>query len=138
MHCPTYRPALYNCPFLGCKKSCKKASGLTRHQTTCSYNPKNRFVFPPMQNDPPFLNNDEYLSDPHTPSSPPQTPPRRTEGNEVPPTPSQATPRRNVWTAKGCSGIYIKTHPYLDGKSQLAVPVLFAFSRLMNYCRYSM
>jgi hypothetical protein len=117
MHRPTYRPALYSCPFMGCKKACKTPSGLTRHQTTCAYNPKNQFTFPPVQNDRDFLTDqNERFSEPPT-SSPPQTPPQHMDPNEVPPTPSQATPRRNVWTIKGRSGIYIKTHPYLDGKS---------------------
>ena len=44
MHRPAFCLALYSCPFLGCKKNCKKPSGLTRHQTTCEFNPKNHFV----------------------------------------------------------------------------------------------
>ena len=132
MYRPTYRPALYLCPFLGCIKTCKKPIGLTRHQTTCTYNPKNQFVFLPMQNNPHF--------EPPSPS-PPRTPPQHMDPHEVPPTPSQATPRQKIWTTKGRSGIYIWTHPYLDGK--LAAPsgtflLASSFGKLKNYCRYSM
>ena len=133
---PAYRPALYSCPFLGCKKSCKNPSGLTHHQSTCAYNPKNQFIFPPMQNNPHFPTDDNrHLSEPATPS-PPRTPPQHRDLNPIPPTPSQATPRQNIWKAKGRSGIYTKTHPYLDGKSSSFSSI--GFRKLNNYCRYSM
>ena len=110
MHRPAFRPALYSCPFLGCKKNCKKPSGLTRHQATCDFNPKNQFVFPELDAfQPPGIS-------PSPSPSPPRTPPQNYADNGVPLTPSHATPRRNVWLTKGRSGIYLKKHPYLDGK----------------------
>lgn len=63
-----------------------------------------------MQNNPPFL--DEHLPEP---PSPPRTPPQHMNHSEVPPTLSQASPCRNIWTTKGRSGIYVKSYPYLDG-----------------------
>ena len=107
MHRPAFRPALYSCSFLGCKKKCKKPSGLTRHQTTCEFNPKNQFAFPAPDTPPP-------VGISPTPS-PPRTPPQQIP-IDYPLTPSQATPRRNVWLEKRRSGIYLKKHPYLDGK----------------------
>jgi hypothetical protein len=113
MHRPAFRPALYSCPFLGCKKKCKKPSGLTRHQTTCGFNPKNQFLFPKP---------DAFLPAGISPTpSPPRTPPQHFNPIEVPRTPGQATPRRNIWIAKARSGIYLKQHPYLDGKLTLLI-----------------
>ena len=108
MHHPAFRPALYSCPFLGCKKTCKKPSGLTRHQNTCEFNPKNQFTFPePDDAIPPA----GILPTP----SPPLTPPPQLGPIEVPP--------QNIWKKKSRSGIYVKKHPYLDGELALVLSV---------------
>ena len=78
-----------------------------RHQTSCEFNPKNHFTFP--ESDIAFIPA-EFSPPPSLPQTPAQ------QLNEFPLTPSQATPRQNIWITKGCSGIYLKKHPYLDGK----------------------
>ncbi|KAF8800429.1 hypothetical protein BYT27DRAFT_7262837 [Phlegmacium glaucopus] len=106
----SYKPALYRCHFPGCKKACKTPGGLTKHQASCVANPQNQYKFSPL---PPSPVHDASVD---LSPSPPQTPPPNQVPLEVPPTPSQSTPQRTVWTVQGRSGIYVQKHPYLDGQ----------------------
>jgi len=116
MHRPSYKPAIYHCDFIGCRKSCKTPGGLTQHRTSCVFNPRNEYVFPSLPN---FDN--EPADNLNVENLPPHTPPNLNENEApiVPPTPSQSSPRRTVWTTKGRSGIYVRKHPYLDGMPYL-------------------
>jgi hypothetical protein len=106
-----YKAAVFHCHFPGCSKACKSAGGLTQHESTCLFNPANQFRFPSLPRTPspfPWENND---------ATPPDTPQRQSTAVEVPPTPSQMTPRRSKWQTRGRYGVYERKHPYLDGES---------------------
>ncbi|KAF8168552.1 hypothetical protein B0H34DRAFT_855228 [Crassisporium funariophilum] len=111
-------PAFFRCNFAGCGKPIKTPGGLTRHKQSCKFNPGNQYRFSTPPSSPPFV--------PHTPSPPPgpdngllppQTPNRVPNlGTPTPPTPSQSTSRRTVWTTQGRTGIYTRQHEILNGR----------------------
>ncbi|TEB25834.1 hypothetical protein FA13DRAFT_1636945 [Coprinellus micaceus] len=87
-----------------------RPSGVTQHAGTCKFNPANqhRPATPPPVPPPTF----------HTPPPhpfPQSTPSPQRGPVEVPPTPSQNSPRRNVWTTRGRPGILVRDHPILSG-----------------------
>lgn len=117
-----YHAPIFLCPFQGCQMTCKSPGGLTRHKSTCRYNPENIYRSP----SPAARSVRDQLSPgnpPHTPSPQPEfgtfnfTPPR-TPQNGSPTNQSgsslQGSPRRKRWIDKGRYKLHV--HPYLDGE----------------------
>ncbi|KAJ3497906.1 hypothetical protein NMY22_g19653 [Coprinellus aureogranulatus] len=111
-----------------CPQSVATSTALryTHHIARCDYNPRNRLQ--QRQATPPPNSDHDIPEGPATPhqspgpfnhpSSPPRTPAPAVQDGEVPvpPTPSQRTPRRNVWSTQGRPGIQVRKHEYLNGQ----------------------
>jgi hypothetical protein len=124
-----YKPAVYPCRFRPCPKTCANPTGLSQHSASCKFNPANRWRYEPPPPTPATDVEDTPMSDApmldinqdnaplggfRTPSPPPQHP---TSTSITPPSPSQATPRRGVWTTQGCPRVTSRKHKYLSGVS---------------------
>lgn len=109
MKSSSYKPAPFRCPFPGCQKACKKPGGLTQHKEVCQFNPKNQRQFSPLSR----------IASPFPwevgGELPFRTPSPNPENREIPPTPSNTSPRRVIWETNGRSGIRVRKHPFLDG-----------------------
>ncbi|KAJ3519347.1 hypothetical protein NMY22_g13249 [Coprinellus aureogranulatus] len=120
-------PAVYPCRYnvRGCNVMLARPGGVKRHGAACDFNPANQRKPPtpsptPSPSPPPAT-----FSNPPSPQQPPlghsfdnaryETPPPQDQAHFSPATPSQSSPRRNVWTTRGRPGILVRDHPMLSG-----------------------